>query len=197
MEAPSLQVRDATGAWQTVIDEHRLPGRPAADRRRRSGRASARAVARGPDRRRQHAHLLGSDPRRHVGGGRRRRDDHARAGRRRPALARILGGGHARTAASRSATTTRRFRRRRRGRRSPAATRAKATCARCSRRTDDMFVVAQPGDEIALSLRRGCAAAVAPGWTRTFLLYADGFSKEMDIRSATPGQRSGRCRFTR
>jgi len=26
------------------------------------------------------------------------------------------------------------------------------------------------------------------GWTRTFLLYADGFSKEMDINSASPDQ---------
>ena len=34
-------------------------------------------------------------------------------------------------------------------------------------------------------------AALPPlpqGWTRTFLLYADGFSKEMDINSASPDQ---------
>ncbi|HET7619794.1 MAG TPA: FG-GAP-like repeat-containing protein, partial [Vicinamibacterales bacterium] len=51
-------------------------------------------------------------------------------------------------------------------------------------RTDDMFVVSMPGDEVALSF-----AAPAPpraGWRRTFLLHADGFSKEMNIRSATP-----------
>ena len=35
------------------------------------------------------------------------------------------------------------------------------------------------------------AARLSPlraGWTRTFLLYADGFSKEMDINSASPDQ---------
>ncbi len=51
--------------------------------------------------------------------------------------------------------------------------------------TDDMFVIAKPGDEISLSF----AAADSPlpaGWTRTFLLVADGFSKEMDINSASP-----------
>jgi hypothetical protein len=26
------------------------------------------------------------------------------------------------------------------------------------------------------------------GWTRTYLLYSDGFSKEMDINSASPDQ---------
>ena len=33
------------------------------------------------------------------------------------------------------------------------------------------------------------AAALPPlpeGWTRTFLLYADGFSKEMNLHSASP-----------
>jgi hypothetical protein len=53
-------------------------------------------------------------------------------------------------------------------------------------RTDDMFVVAGPGDEIALSFDAKQAPPVPPGWTRTFLLYADGFSKEMDINSASP-----------
>jgi len=50
--------------------------------------------------------------------------------------------------------------------------------------TDDRFVVSRPGDEIALSF-----AALPPppaGWTRTFLLHADGFSKEMDRNSASP-----------
>jgi hypothetical protein len=53
-------------------------------------------------------------------------------------------------------------------------------------RTDDMFVVSQPGDEIALSFDAASAPALPRGWRRTFLLYADGFSKEMNIRSATP-----------
>ena len=53
------------GAWRTVDEDIGIPGRPAADRVGRSGRASSRRVARGPDRH-QHAHLLGSDSGRHV-----------------------------------------------------------------------------------------------------------------------------------
>ena len=53
-------------------------------------------------------------------------------------------------------------------------------------RTDDMFVVSQPGDEIVVSFDAGSAPPLRPGWRRTFLLHADGFSKEMNIRSATP-----------
>ena len=49
-----------------------------------------------------------------------------------------------------------------------------------------MFVVAQPGDEVAVSFDAAAAPATRPGWKRTFLLYANGFSKEMNIRSATP-----------
>jgi tetratricopeptide (TPR) repeat protein len=54
------------------------------------------------------------------------------------------------------------------------------------RATDDMFVVSKPGDEIALSFDAGELKPLPAGWTRTFLLYADGFSKEMDINSASP-----------
>jgi hypothetical protein len=54
------------------------------------------------------------------------------------------------------------------------------------RASDDMFVVAKPGDEIALSFKAAALPALPDGWTRTFLLYADGFSKEMDINSASP-----------
>jgi len=53
-------------------------------------------------------------------------------------------------------------------------------------RADDMFVIAKPGDEIAVSFDASTDAPLPDGWTRTFLLLADGFSKEMDINSASP-----------
>ena len=53
-------------------------------------------------------------------------------------------------------------------------------------RTDDMFVIAKPGDEISLSFDAAAEPALPAGCTRTFLLVADGFSKEMDINSASP-----------
>ena len=53
-------------------------------------------------------------------------------------------------------------------------------------KADDMFVIAKPGDEIALSFDAAAAGPLPDGWTRTFLLVADGFSKEMDINSASP-----------
>jgi cytochrome c-type biogenesis protein CcmH/NrfG len=66
-------------------------------------------------------------------------------------------------------------------------------------RTDDRFVIAAPGDEIALSFTGGRVGRVGQvgqvgrvgqvgqvGLTRTFLLYADGFSKEMDVNSSSP-----------
>ena len=53
-------------------------------------------------------------------------------------------------------------------------------------KADDMFVIAKPGDEIALSFDAAAAGPLPDGWSRTFLLLADGFSKEMDINSASP-----------
>ncbi|MDT7540226.1 MAG: hypothetical protein QOE33_130 [Acidobacteriota bacterium] len=53
---------------------------------------------------------------------------------------------------------------------------------------DDMFVISRPGDEISLSFDASKLPPLPVGWTRTFLLYADGFSKEMDINSASPDQ---------
>ncbi|MER3427767.1 MAG: hypothetical protein C4334_06660 [Pyrinomonas sp.] len=55
-------------------------------------------------------------------------------------------------------------------------------------RTDDMFVVSRSGDEIALAFDARRLPPLARGWKWTYLLYADGFSKEMDINSASPDQ---------
>jgi Flp pilus assembly protein TadD len=55
-------------------------------------------------------------------------------------------------------------------------------------KSDDMFVISRPGDEIRLSFDAAALPPLPAGWTRTFLLYADGFSKEMDINSASPDQ---------
>ncbi len=51
---------------------------------------------------------------------------------------------------------------------------------------DDRFVIAGPGDEVALSFDAAAAGTPPPGWERTYLLQADGFSKEMDLHSVSP-----------
>jgi tetratricopeptide (TPR) repeat protein len=51
---------------------------------------------------------------------------------------------------------------------------------------DDIFVIARPGDEVALAFDAAALTPLPDGWTRTFLLRAVGYSKEMDINSATP-----------
>jgi len=52
--------------------------------------------------------------------------------------------------------------------------------------SDDRFVIAMPGDEIAVAFDTAAFPPMAAGQSRTFLLYADGFSKEMNLRSASP-----------
>jgi hypothetical protein len=52
----------------------------------------------------------------------------------------------------------------------------------------DCFAICRPGDEISPSFEARARPSLANGWSRTFLLYADGFSKEMDINSASPDQ---------
>jgi hypothetical protein len=52
--------------------------------------------------------------------------------------------------------------------------------------TDDQFVIAGSGDEIAVSFVADAVPPLPAGWTRTFLLYANGFSKEMNLHSASP-----------
>lgn len=52
--------------------------------------------------------------------------------------------------------------------------------------TDDIFAISRPGDEVALAFDASKLKALPDGWTRTYFFYIDGFSKEMDINSATP-----------
>jgi tetratricopeptide (TPR) repeat protein len=54
--------------------------------------------------------------------------------------------------------------------------------------SDDMFVTARTGDEISLAFDATRLPKLKPGWSRTFLLYSDGYSKEMDINSASPDE---------
>lgn len=51
------------------------------------------------------------------------------------------------------------------------------------------------GDEIAIAFDASKLPALTPHWPRTFLLYIDGFSKEMNLHSAP--DRLERDRFTR
>jgi hypothetical protein len=51
-------------------------------------------------------------------------------------------------------------------------------------RIDDRFVIAMPGDEVALSFP--ARRAPSNGRARTFLFYVHGYSKEMNPRSALP-----------
>jgi len=53
-------------------------------------------------------------------------------------------------------------------------------------RVDDHFAISAPGDEIALSFDAAGLPPLPAGSTRTFLLYANGFSKEMNLHSSSP-----------
>jgi hypothetical protein len=49
---------------------------------------------------------------------------------------------------------------------------------------DDMFAVMAPGDEATVEFDAASAPAVPPGWKRTFLLYSDGWIKDADLNTA-------------
>jgi tetratricopeptide (TPR) repeat protein len=51
---------------------------------------------------------------------------------------------------------------------------------------DDVFVISKTGDEVVLSFE--ALPELPPNRKRTFLLFADGYSKEMDINSGSPDQ---------
>ncbi len=50
---------------------------------------------------------------------------------------------------------------------------------------DDQFVIGKTGDEVALEFD-AATAPLASGMSRTYLLHGDGYSKEMDVNSASP-----------
>ena len=52
--------------------------------------------------------------------------------------------------------------------------------------TDDMYVITRNGDELAVDFDARGLPPLPAGWRRDFLLYADGFGKDMDINSARP-----------
>ena len=51
---------------------------------------------------------------------------------------------------------------------------------------DDMYVVTRNGDEIQLDFDARRLPTLPTGWKRTYLVFADGFGKDMDINSARP-----------
>ena len=53
-------------------------------------------------------------------------------------------------------------------------------------KADDVFLISKTGDEIALSFDENELPPLEKGMKRTFLLYSVGYSKEMDINSASP-----------
>lgn len=51
---------------------------------------------------------------------------------------------------------------------------------------DDQYVITRNGDEMQVDFDARKLPAPPAGWKRDFLLYADGFGKDMDINSARP-----------
>ena len=160
---------------------------PSAGRRRSSSTSPGKlgALAARPDRH-DHARLLGPGRGRRAGAGRGARA-RGRSTPLRADLARawLLGRGDA-DGASRSPSTTRASRGSRPGRRCRAATRARATCGRCSPRPTTVRRL-EAGRRGGAELRRlGAAAAARRAGPARSCSHGDGFSKEMDINSASP-----------
>jgi hypothetical protein len=51
---------------------------------------------------------------------------------------------------------------------------------------DDMYVITRSGDEMQIDFDARKLPALRKGWERTYLIFADGFGKDMDINSARP-----------
>jgi Flp pilus assembly protein TadD len=51
---------------------------------------------------------------------------------------------------------------------------------------DDMYVITRHGDEVSLVFEAASVPALSAGWARDYLLYADGYGKDMDLNSLYP-----------
>lgn len=51
---------------------------------------------------------------------------------------------------------------------------------------DDIYVISRHGDEISLSFDAGSVPPLPAGWARDYLFYADGYGKDMDLNSLHP-----------
>jgi tetratricopeptide (TPR) repeat protein len=51
---------------------------------------------------------------------------------------------------------------------------------------DDMYVITRNGDEMQVDFDATKVPALPKGWKRDFLVFADGFGKDMDLNSARP-----------
>ena len=182
---PSLEIKDADGRWRTVIDDIGIPvGRP------QTVVVDLTASRAGGDtevRIRTTMRIYWDQILVDTSDGRApytvtRLDPVARDS----ALARLLGRARRPMAASPTPTTTTASRRLA-VEAAAGPLHARGRRARAARGTDDMFVVvaARRRDRARRSTRPRCRRC-REGWTRTFLLYADGFSKEMNLHSASP-----------
>lgn len=52
---------------------------------------------------------------------------------------------------------------------------------------DDRFVIMGSGDELRLEFAASALPPLAPGWTRDFLIYVDGWAKDVDANTAFGG----------
>lgn len=50
--------------------------------------------------------------------------------------------------------------------------------------SDDQYIVMVPGDETTVEFDAAALSRPAPGWTRTFFLYSDGWIKDSDLNTA-------------
>ncbi len=53
---------------------------------------------------------------------------------------------------------------------------------------DDQYVITHHGDELRLTFEASELPELPDGWTRSFLAFADGFGKDMDLNSARPNR---------